>query len=202
MRRGRALYTSDLLMVSNMSEDSQKSLKEILLDAWSYYKKVKHKRSFWLPDTSLFGVGRMVVIVVVSLFFFGKVCRPARISGGSMMPTYPSIGFNFCWEPVFWFSKPHRGQVIVAKYAGEDIMLLKRVVALAGDTVAFKDGKLLVNGIVQNEPYVKYKCEWNLPERKVALGHVYVIGDNRSMPIDNHKFGQIAVDRIIGVPLW
>ncbi len=185
-----------------MSDKQKKTVKETLLNAWADYRKNKHKRSFWLPDLSWFGIARMVVVVILALFFFGKVCRPARISGGSMMPTYPSIGFNFCWEPVFWFSKPHRGQVIIAKYAGEDFMLLKRVVALEGETVAFKNGKLLVNGKVQNEPYVKYECDWNLSERKVAPGHIYVIGDNRSMPIDNHKFGQIAANRIIGVPLW
>jgi hypothetical protein len=29
-----------------------------------------------------------------------------------------------------------------------------------------------------------------------------VIGDNRSMPIENHHFGQASKNRIVGVPLW
>jgi hypothetical protein len=29
-----------------------------------------------------------------------------------------------------------------------------------------------------------------------------VVGDNRSMPIENHLFGNASLKRIVGVPLW
>jgi hypothetical protein len=29
-----------------------------------------------------------------------------------------------------------------------------------------------------------------------------VVGDNRSMPIENHHFGQTSRSRIVGGPLW
>jgi hypothetical protein len=29
-----------------------------------------------------------------------------------------------------------------------------------------------------------------------------VVGDNRSMPIEGHHFGQTSKSRIVGVPLW
>ena len=119
-----------------------------------------------------------------------------------MMPTYPALGFNFCWKPGFWFSHPHRGQVVIARYLGEDVMLLKRVVALAGDTVEFREGKLLVNGVPVKEPYVKSGCNWDLPLRRIDEGCVYLVGDNRGMPIEQHKFGEISGKRVIGVPLW
>ncbi|MBN2641616.1 MAG: signal peptidase I [Victivallales bacterium] len=179
-----------------------KEIKDKLFDAWAEYKKTAHKRSFWLPDLSLFGVIRMATIAGATLLFFSYICRPAFINGGSMKPTYSTTGLNFCWKPAFWFKEPRRGQVVVAKYAGERIMLLKRIVALAGDTVEFKNGILLVNGVEQEEPYVKYREAWNLPERRVEKGNVYLVGDNRGMPINAHKFGQISTQRIIGVPLW
>ena len=81
-------------------------------------------------------------------------------------------------------------------------MLLKRIVALAGETVEFRDGVLYVDGKARSEPYVLYKSSWTLPPREVAPGHVYVVGDNRRMPMEQHKFGQVAVSRIIGRPLW
>ena len=82
------------------------------------------------------------------------------------------------------------------------MLLLKRVVAFEGETVEFRNGDLYINGIRIEEPYVKYACDWNLPPRKVKKDHIYVVGDNRSMPIEQHKFGQVAKDRIYGAPLW
>ena len=81
-------------------------------------------------------------------------------------------------------------------------MLLKRVVALGGDTVEFREGRLYVNGREVAEPYVNGPCDWNLPSRRVEEGSIYVVGDNRSMPMEGHDFGQTSSDRVIGVPLW
>jgi signal peptidase I len=81
-------------------------------------------------------------------------------------------------------------------------MLLKRVVAQENEEVEFRDGKLFINGKEIEEPYVRYPCHWNLSPRRVEKDCVYVIGDNRSMPIENHLFGQASKSRLLGVPLW
>lgn len=77
-------------------------------------------------------------------------------------------------------------------------MLLKRIVALPGETVEFRKGVLYVNGSMVEEPYVRHHCDWELSPRKVASGHVYVIGDNRGSPMVNHRFGEIDIKRIVG----
>jgi signal peptidase I len=81
-------------------------------------------------------------------------------------------------------------------------MLLKRVVALEGERVEFRQGKLFIDEREIEEPYVQYPCRWNLSPRQVEKDHVYVVGDNRNMPIENHLFGQVSMKRIVGVPLW
>jgi len=81
-------------------------------------------------------------------------------------------------------------------------MLLKRVIAVEGESVEFREGKLFVGGQGIDEPYVHYPCTWNLSPRRVDPGCVYVVGDNRNMPIENHYFGQTPIRRIMGVPLW
>jgi len=81
-------------------------------------------------------------------------------------------------------------------------MLLKRVVALEGEQVEFIEGRLFVNGKEVAESYVRYPCHWNLPPRLVEKGSVYVVGDNRDMPIEHHYFGQTSAKRIEGTPLW
>jgi signal peptidase I len=81
-------------------------------------------------------------------------------------------------------------------------MLLKRVVAREGEQVEFLNGKLFVDDQEVKEPYVRFPCNWNLPPRRIEKDCVYVVGDNRNMPIETHHFGQASKTRIIGVPLW
>ncbi|MDD3118553.1 MAG: signal peptidase I [Victivallales bacterium] len=160
------------------------------------------RRCFWCFDFSRRGLIRLGLVAAAATLWSTLVCRPMVINGGSMVPTYSVHGFNFCWKPTFWFGQPRRGQVVIARYLGEEVMLLKRVVALAGDTVEFRHGRLLVNGAAVTEPYVKSGCNWNLPRRRIADGCVYLVGDNRGMPMEQHKFGEISRRRITGVPLW
>jgi len=77
-------------------------------------------------------------------------------------------------------------------------MLLKRIIALEGETVEFRKGILYVNGDLVEEPYVRHRSDWNLPPRTVASDHVYVIGDNRGKSMDRHRFGEIDMNRIVG----
>jgi len=117
-----------------------------------------------------------------------------------MEPTYKNGSFNFC--RTFLCGKFKKGDIVAIKLAGSRIMYLKRIVATEGDTVEFKNGTLFINSIPQKEQYVKYPCSWNLNARFVENGNVYVIGDNRSMPIESHLFGQVELSKIAGKPLW
>jgi len=119
-----------------------------------------------------------------------------------MEPTYHHGGVNFCWRLRTLFSEPKRFDVVAVRFAGSRVMLLKRVVAREDEQVEFRDGKLFINGKEIEEPYVRYPCNWNLPLRRVEKDCVYVVGDNRSMPIENHHFGQTSKSRLMGVPLW
>ncbi len=92
--------------------------------------------------------------------------------------------------------------MVAVRFAGNKVMLLKRVVAVENEWVEFLRGRLFVDGKEMDEPYVRYPCNWNLPPRKVERDCVYVVGDNRSMPIEDHHFGQVSKKRITGVPLW
>ncbi len=77
-------------------------------------------------------------------------------------------------------------------------MLLKRVIAVQGETVEFREGKLYVDGNLIEEPYVIHGSDWDLTPRTIAQGHVYVVGDNRGTPMARHRFGQVDMNRIVG----
>ena len=119
-----------------------------------------------------------------------------------MEPTYHNGSFNFCCRIPYFFHPPKVGDVVMIRMSGNRIMYMKRVVALAGDMVSFQNGYLYVNGKVRPEIYVTMACDWNLPPRKVKPDHVYVVGDNRGMPIENQVFGQVPISRIVGKALW
>jgi signal peptidase I len=162
-----------------------------------------HKvRKFFFPSLKGKFLIRVSIVALSAYLFFGRICVPIRIQGFSMEPTYRNGGVNFCWRLGYTFAKPKRYDVVAVGLAGRNVMLLKRVIAVEGESVEFREGKLFVGGQGIDEPYVRYPCTWNLSPRRVDPGCVYVVGDNRNMPIENHYFGQTPIRRIMGVPLW
>jgi signal peptidase I len=159
-------------------------------------------RQFLLPSITPKFLLRLALVAVGAYLIFGYFCIPLRIKGVSMEPTYRDGAWNMCWRLAYLFAEPQYGDVVLVRLAGNRVMLLKRIVALAGDWVEFRDGSLFVNNSAVDEAYITFPCNWNLPPREVKPGYVYVVGDNRSMSIDEHDFGQTPLTRIQGKPLW
>lgn len=145
---------------------------------------------------------RIGVIAAATVLVCLFLLRPMVINGESMMPTYSSRGFTFAFLPYFKLYAPQRQQIVILKHAGFNTFLLKRVLAFPGETVEMRNGILYVNGKAVDEPYVKYPCNWNMSSREVPKGKIFVLGDNRSMPMHNHMGGLIDHDRLAGVPIW
>ena len=145
---------------------------------------------------------RIAVIAAVTVIVCLFILRPMVISGESMMPTYSAHGFTFAFLPYFKLYAPQRKQIVILKYGTENTFLLKRVLAFPGETVEFRNGVLYVDGRKEDEPYVKHGCDWNTPPCEVPKGRLFVVGDNRSMPAEQHKFGMIKQSRLAGIPIW
>lgn len=161
--------------------------------------RLKH---FLFPKPSRWFFLRLGIVALGAYLFFGHVLRPMRIRGRSMQPTYQTGGVNLCNLWKYRFSPPVAGDVVMVRLTGNSVMYLKRVVAVAGQTVEFRNGVLWVDGKPVREPYVKGPCDWELPPRKVQPGNVYVIGDNRGIKMANHTFGQTSLKNIAGGPVW
>jgi signal peptidase I len=140
------------------------------------------------------------VLVGVCFVLFRYVLAPIRIEGPSMLPTYRRGQIHVINRLAYRFHEPRRGDVVAIKYSsrGESVMLLKRIVGLPGETVAFDQGHLLINGRSVEEPYVRYACEWHEEPKEVLFNEVYVVGDNRSMPPEYHDHGRSERKRILG----
>ena len=154
--------------------------------------------NFLFPSLNKKFLIRIVLVALGCFLIFGYLLVPMRIQGSSMEPTYRDKSFAFCWRLQYLFAKPERFDVVAVRFSGRNVMLLKRVVALPGESVEFRKGMLYVNGLAIEEPYVVYRSDWELSPRKVAPEHVYIVGDNRGTTMDGHKFGEVDMKRIIG----
>ena len=144
-----------------------------------------------------------IAVLAVATWLVGMFwLRPMVVDGESMEPTYAAHGFNVCVLTAYRSRPPARGDVVVLKYGGTRYMLLKRVLAFEGETVAFSNGVCVVDGRSLDEPYLVKNSGWNVPPRTVKPGNVYVMGDNRSVPFEVHVGGEISLARVAGRPLW
>jgi signal peptidase I len=72
-------------------------------------------------------------------------------------------------------------------------------VAVGGDTIEGRDGRVYVNGELIEEPYLEPGTPTNdLGREVVPEGTVFVMGDNRLNSEDSRVFGPIDEDTIIG----
>lgn len=77
--------------------------------------------------------------------------------------------------------------------------LIKRVVAVEGQTVAVNDGYLVIDGEPQREAYLNEQAiRGTFGPETVPDDHVFVMGDNRNSSLDSRSFGPVPVDEIIG----
>ena len=144
---------------------------------------------------------RLLIIAVAVWSICSFWLMPCFINGRSMQPTYDSVGFNLCNKLKYRKSGVKHGDIVVLRYV-DNKYFLKRVIALEGETVEFKNGRLYRNGVQIAEDYVKLPCDWDMKKLTVRKGTIFVVGDNRSMPIEQHQFGMISQKRIAGAPLW
>jgi len=145
-----------------------------------------------------FTLVRILVFVATCFVVFKFILLPLRVSGISMEPTYHDRSINFLNRLAYLTHEPQRGDVVSIRYAGPHVVLMKRIVGLPGETIAFVNGKIFINGALLAEPYEKSPCDWTLPPEKIGLNEYYVVGDNRVMPPDDHFHGRAERWRILG----
>lgn len=132
---------------------------------------------------------RIAVLVTVCWVVFSFVLLPIRVTGISMLPTYPNQSLNLVNRLAYFWHEPQRGDVVSIRLTGLHGLFMKRIIGLPGETVAFVNGRVLINGKILDEPYEKLSCDWNSPPVTLAADEYYFVGDNRSMPQEDHAQG-------------
>jgi len=172
----------------------------------------------------------LVLIVAAALGFAlliqAFLVKPYRIPSESMEPTL-DVGERVLVNRVnYRLSDPDRGDVVVfhppAGSEGNrcgaahlpdqacprptsdqsELNFIKRVVALPGDKLEIREGRAVVNGKPQDEPYTR-PCEGigqcNYPRAiTIPPGHFFMMGDNRGESDDSRFWGPVRKEWIIG----
>jgi len=139
-----------------------------------------------------------LILAVVLYFGINAVSARVRVDGFSMNPTLANGEYILVNKLAYRIGEPVRGDIIVFSFPLDPEQdLIKRVIGLPGETVTVQDGRVSVNGIQLEEPYIAasplYNGTW-----VVTDGQVFVLGDNRNESKDSHEWGLLPLQNIIG----
>lgn len=169
-------------------------------------KKKKNEVVEWLKALLI----ALILVVLIRWLLF----QPFIVQGPSMQPNFVTGQKLIVNEILYDIRKPERGEVIVFHVPSEGRDFIKRVIAVAGDTVKVEGDTVTVNGKPVNETYIQEAIDQahaedrlynslnfpntDFPDGKVPEGHVFVMGDNRSNSTDSRMIGYVPLEDIIG----
>lgn len=145
----------------------------------------------------------VALLIVIPLKTFALDNR--IVPTGSMLPTiYPGDRL-FVDTLTYRFREMERGEIVVFEAPAElglEDDFIKRLIGLPGDTIEIKNGQLIINDIIQEEPYIQEDIEYTLEKIQVPEGKIFVLGDNRNVSYDSHFWGFLDISNVKGKALW
>lgn len=100
------------------------------------------------------------------------------------------------------FIEPKRGEIFIFRHPTENILLIKRLIALPKERILIKEGELFINGNILKEEYLensytgagKYIQEGQ--ELIVPENHYLFMGDNRGQSLDGREWGFVSKEDV------
>lgn len=146
----------------------------------------------------------IVLALLLALAIDNFVIVNATVPTGSMETTIMPKDRIVAFRLSYLFSEPERGDIAVFRYPdNEEVLYVKRVIGLPGETVEIQDGYVYINGsdTPLEEPYLKETPTDSFGPYTVPEGSYFMMGDNRNNSLDsrfwkNTKF--VKKDKILG----
>ncbi|MCD8028261.1 MAG: signal peptidase I [Erysipelotrichaceae bacterium] len=159
---------------------------------------------------TFFSLLELVIIVAITICVFKFVAIPIKIDGSSMGNTLHDGDIALINAVGVNENNIERFDVVVAYSDELDEKIIKRVIGLPGETIAFKNDVLYVNGeiVVQDfldqdfveESKITYNVDNFTEDFEVTLGddEYFLMGDNRLRSTDSRVLEPFFIDDIIG----
>ena len=143
----------------------------------------------------------LAIAIVVCVLLITYVVQAFKVQGTSMSPELHDGERILVNKFLYYFGDIERGDVVVFWYPEDpQLSFIKRVVALPGETVVIRSGKVWVNDRPIDEPYVSgaNADQRSFPALEVRPGHFFVLGDNRKGSNDSRSWGLVPQRYIYG----
>ncbi|TYB30861.1 MAG: signal peptidase I [Candidatus Mcinerneyibacterium aminivorans] len=204
------IYFLEVIIINKITEFFISLLKDLIWALLVFFLIVKPfllERSK-IPTPSMENTLLVGDYVIVDKFTYGgkipltniRVPGFRNVKKGDIVVFWePDKSLPGVWDKLFFWRK------------GNSKRLVKRCVAVGGDTVEIKDKQLYINGELQEEPYVKHSdndiipgflsARDNFGPLTVPEGEFFMMGDNRDNSKDSRFIGCVPKDYVIGSPL-
>ena len=165
-------------------------------------------------------LAEMAITILAAVLLAGLVrtfaFQPFWIPSSSMVPTLSVYDRVLVQKAFFTWRDLHEGQIVVFSHPPLDHCgpqegdLVKRVIALPGQTIYSSGNSIYVNGRLLAEPYLPHNDPLGPPiasshhPYRVPPGEFYMLGDNRADSCDSRYWGPIKGSSMIGtvVLVW
>lgn len=149
---------------------------------------------FWLRDLL-----ETFLLATVIFLLVNTLTGRYEVQSVSMEPTLYEGQYLIVSKISYWFHSPERGDIVVLDPPNgqSEIPYIKRIVGLPGEAVEIHDGRVWINGVALNEPYISSPPSYQ-QTRVLSADEYLVLGDNRNNSSDSHVWGALPRDHIIG----
>ena len=153
-----------------------------------------------------------IVIAIIIVFVIVSFIKPTVVKETSMLDTLQENNYLLVNKMIYKTKDhPTRGDIIVFhselinEETGKKMLLIKRVIAVEGDTIKFDNNQVYLNGKLLKEDYIydeasEYRAYPNGETYTIGKDEVFAMGDHRSVSLDSRAsdVGMVSEDDIMG----
>ena len=152
---------------------------------------------------------KSLMISIVFVFVLTQwLIKPIQVNQSSMYPTLKDKQLGFSNILMYKLFGINRFDVVIFYAPQIDDYLVKRVIALEGEKVEFKDNVLYINDLRVEENFIDKDYQQSIIDQYgyfnkdfgpliVSEGEVFLVGDNRLYSVDSRDYGPFKVSDII-----
>lgn len=168
---------------------------------------MKYKKSFGVVRSFLKGLITLVITITLAIglayLLINYVGERTKVSGHSMEPNLHNEDQVLMDKFTYRIRDPKRYEIIVFPGPeGGDQFFVKRVIALPGETVKIKDGKVYVDNKEVKDYSKDHTTDQGELKKEIKLSgdEYFVLGDNRDNSNDSRykEVGPVKRSKIIG----